>query len=373
MEELHLGSSTPPENFSGGRNLNIEILRIISMLMIIIGHTLGHSHVINEADGLMYILTNAVYILILPAVNVYVLISGYFSVNTKWNIKRIVSLWLQVFFFSFVSYVIALATGITQFSFLEAVKVLLPISGNQYWFARVFWCFSLFAPFEAILLKALTKKQFQFLLGITIAIFSLWRSFIPFSTTVNSEGGNSIMWFFVLFAFAAYFRLHGNSERKSGFWAIVFVISSVLTIASFFALSFISNRLGFEGRGTSLFTEYTSITMLCMSLSLFMIFVRFPENKYSNRVRKIIMFFSGSTFSVYLIHENIYVKQWLWSTFNPIEWMNTGYFWIRLVLIVIGIFLICSIIDSLSWKPISKLIKKTDFRFLQDKISDLNK
>ncbi len=343
------------------------------MLMIIIGHTLGHSHVINESDGFMYIFTNVVYILILPAVNVYVLISGYFSVNAKWDIKRIVSLWLQVFFYSVISYVVALATGITQFSFSEAIKVLLPISGNQYWFARVFWCFSLFAPFEAILLRALTKKQFQFLLGITIAIFSLWRSFIPFSTTVNSEGGNSIMWFFVLFAFAAYFRLHGNLERKSSFWAIAFVISSALTIASFFILSFISNRLGLDGKGTSLFTEYTSITMLCMSVSLFMTFVRFPEKTYSNRFRKIIMFFSGSTFSVYLIHENIYVKQWLWSTFNPMEWLGTGYFWICLALIVVAIFLMCTIIDSLSWKPISKLIKKMDFSFLQDKISDFIK
>ncbi len=343
------------------------------MMMIILGHTIGHSHATQVATGLMDVVVNSLYVMIMPAVNVYVLISGYFLVNAKWNCKRVVLLWLQVFFYSVLFYALALLGGITSFSPSEFLKVLLPISGNQYWFARVFWCFTLFAPFAAMLLRSLSKKQFQFFLALIIVIFSLWRSFLPFSTTVNVEGGNSIMWFFILFAFAAYFRLHGTSvrEMKAGFWAGVFVLSSLLSVSSFFIIRELSHWLGFAGKGTSLFTEYTSITMLGMSVGLFMFFVRLPEWNLSEKGRKLILFFSGATYSVYLIHENIYVKRWLWDVVQPVSWLETGYFLPLLLATVVAIFFICALIDAVSWKQIKRLVECCKFSRVQSKVDIL--
>lgn len=355
-----------------GRNLNIEILRIVAMLMVVIGHTLGHSNAVNEANGLMGVILNVVFIMIIPAVNIYVLISGYFLINAKWDFKRILLLWLQVFFYSVLLYLVALATGITQFSFSGFLKAFMPISANQYWFARVFWAFSLFAPFVAILLNKLSKKQYQLLLAITLIIFSLWRSFIPFATTVNIEGGNSILWFFVLFAIAGYLRLHTDFKRKN-FWLILFIFSSILSVSSHFVLSFISNYLGLGGKGTGLFTEYTSITMIGMSVGLFMFFASLPEKNFSKNIGKAIMLFSSSTYSVYLIHENIYVKKWLFNLVDPAKWVDTYKFFLYDAIFVAAIFLLCILIDTLLWKQISKLIKSIDFSFIQNKIDILMK
>ncbi len=340
------------------------------MGMIIAGHIMGHSGAVDQAQGIVGVLIRCAYILIQPAVNVYVLMSGYFLVNARWDVKRIVLLWLQVFFYSVVCFAVMVLCGVTDFSLSGALKVVLPLSGNQYWFARVFWAFSLFAPFEAMLLRRFTKKQFQFFLGVTLVIFSLWRSFIPFAATVNSEGGNSIMWFCILFALAAYLRLHCGTGRGCGFWAILYGASAALAIASYFVLAFLSDRLGLGGRGTSLFTVYTSITVIVMSVSMFMLFLQCQEKTVSQTVGKCVMFFSSSTYSVYLIHENPYIKRWLWKAIRPETWVGDCRFFLYMLLLVIAILTVCTVVDKLTWLPLKQLATKLPFGMLQKKVDE---
>ncbi len=366
----------PPQSLAArrnARNINIEVLRIISMLMIILGHTIGHSNAVNEAQGIVGFITRCLYVMIMPAVNVYVLISGYFLVTAKWNCKRVVLLWLQVFFYSLFFYMLAVLSGLIPLAPLSLIKALLPISGNQYWFARVFWCFTLLAPFAAILLRSLTKKQFQFFLSILVAMFCLWRMVLPFGTTVNVEGGNSIMWFFVLFAFAAYFRLHGNSggEKKLSRWGWLYTVSALLSVSSVFALAALGDILGTGSKGTNLFTVYTSVTVLGMSLGLFMLFLRSPEWKLSDKMRRLILFFSGATYSVYLIHENIYVKKWLWEFVQPCSWLEGDCFLPLVAAAVLAIFFACALLDAVLWKPVQAVVNKCDFSRMQAKVDTL--
>lgn len=335
--------------------------------MIIAGHIIGHSGAVDQAEGIMGVLVRCAYIMILPAVNVYVLISGYFLVDAKWNVKRIALLWLQVFFYSVLCYMVMLATGYADFTPSGALKVVLPVSGNQYWFARVFWVFSLFAPFEAILLRGLTKKQYQCLLAVIVVIFSLWRSFLPFATTVNNEDGNSIMWFGILFTFAAYLKLHGDPAHGCKCYAVMYIVSASLTIVSYFFLSYVLDRLGLGGKGTSLFTEYTSITMIGM----FMVFVKLKERAVSPIIRRTIMFFSSSTYSVYLIHENKYVEQWLWKAIRPGEWIGSSAFFVYMTLAVVVILIICSLIDKTLWLPAKYVMGLLPYDKLQNKINKM--
>ena len=82
------------------RNTNIEILRIISMYLIILGHSIGHSHLNACHNSANALIINAIKIITIPATNIFVLISSYFLIDSHFKIKRICSLWLQVLFFS---------------------------------------------------------------------------------------------------------------------------------------------------------------------------------------------------------------------------------------------------------------------------------
>ena len=159
------------------RNINIEILRIMSMYLIILGHCIGHSHLNACHNGTNALIINAIKIITIPATNVFVLISSYFLIDSHFKIKRICSLWLQVLFFSM---------GGVLFSFLlnrtitpkEVIRVLLPISGNQYWFARTYLGLYLFSPFLCLTAKKMNKLQFKILLMFLLAAFSIWPSLI---------------------------------------------------------------------------------------------------------------------------------------------------------------------------------------------------
>lgn len=120
------------------RNIHVEILRIVAMIMIIIGHSIGHTHLLENMSSkdINYYLLLLLRIICNMATNVYVLMSGYYLCDKVFMVKRIVNLWVQVFFYSFGIYIILITAGFVPFAFGDFIKVVLPVSGNQYWFAE---------------------------------------------------------------------------------------------------------------------------------------------------------------------------------------------------------------------------------------------
>ena len=95
------------------RKSNIELLRVVSMLFIVIGHSLCHSgigsqtNIINGGFNLQQVEIQYLSILTSTAVNCYVLISGYFLIDsTSFRWSKIFSLWIETFFYSILSYVL---------------------------------------------------------------------------------------------------------------------------------------------------------------------------------------------------------------------------------------------------------------------------
>ena len=91
---------------TGKRNTNIEILRILLMLMVCFLHLAVHgygyfshnTHPLNNVSDHSFLLSLLVSLTI-PAVNTYVLISGYFGIKFKWN--SVFAFAFQALFFSY--------------------------------------------------------------------------------------------------------------------------------------------------------------------------------------------------------------------------------------------------------------------------------
>lgn len=249
---------------------SIELLRIIAMVMIIIGHLIGHTHILNilPKNSLNHYVISALQVMCYPATNLFVLISGYLLCDKRFKIKRIITIWLQVFLYSIVGYVVGLII-FKEFSLSSLIKAILPISGDQYWFARVYFGLYFFMPFLNLLIAQMEKKQHELLLVICVVVFSLWRSFIPFAVTLNSEGGNGILWFFTLYFFGAYIRKYGCSVKQYNIHPIFFsFLFVVFAYASRIGIGVVSNRLGIGDKGTSLFTEFTAFPILFAAVSI---------------------------------------------------------------------------------------------------------
>src|SRR5574344_2672576 len=64
---------------SKGRNSNFELLRIVSMLMIVTWHVIVHSKAYDLTSGSTHILIQMFSALLMIHVNSFVLLSGYFQ------------------------------------------------------------------------------------------------------------------------------------------------------------------------------------------------------------------------------------------------------------------------------------------------------
>ena len=85
------------DNIKEQRLSNFELLRIIAMILIILHHYAYHGNLISIPNDNFnkYV---AVFIIVggKVGVNVFVLITGYFLINSKFKIKKVIQLILQV-------------------------------------------------------------------------------------------------------------------------------------------------------------------------------------------------------------------------------------------------------------------------------------
>lgn len=72
-------------------NLSIELLRIISMCMIIILHFFTYSNVIQDSNDIsLFNFTNTIiHTICNVSVNCYILISGYFCIKSKFKVSKL--------------------------------------------------------------------------------------------------------------------------------------------------------------------------------------------------------------------------------------------------------------------------------------------
>ena len=347
------------------RNNNIEILRIIAMFMIIAGHAITHTDIYDNVGEINFYFVKFFDIVFNVATNVYVVISGYLLCEKTFKIKKVFVLWLQILFYSIIIYLVLILTNQIDFSLNSLVKVIMPISGNQYWFARVYLGLYILSPFLNILIKSLNQKQFQCLLVVLTILFSLWGSFIPFATTLNVEGGNSIIWFCVLYMFAAYIRIYGVPLKSNKALIGLTMSFFVFAFLSRVVLEKLSLMIGLGGKGASQFTTFNSFTMLFGAVGLLCIAVKLPHiNKFS----KVIQWFSLSTFSVYLIHDNKYLRHILWEFLRIDDLADEFYIVPYILLTSVAIFVVCVCLDKVIYIPLNNFVSNISFKKLQSKI-----
>lgn len=95
------------------RDSNIELLRIVSMLMIVILHFLMHGRILKwSAFGSKeYAIYWMIEAFVFVCVNVFVIISGYFLCLSKFKVSRLTKVWFQVLFYSIICTICCMAIG----------------------------------------------------------------------------------------------------------------------------------------------------------------------------------------------------------------------------------------------------------------------
>lgn len=300
------------------RQANFELLRIVAMLMIISLHYLVKGWVATPfpftvKDHPVGVFAWLIEAFCIVAVNCYVLISGYFLVESAWKPGRVVSLLSQVLFYSLLIPVFLLLTGVVSGGDLDVydwIGFLFPFGTEHYWFATAYLVMYLFAPFLSAGIEKMKKRDLQILMAVLLVLFMLEKTILPVYLATDRYGYD-FGWFLCLFVVAGYIRLYGISWLEKQSNALGAYVLSALFI---WLLALFSNTLGskmetFVHYANMLYT-YNHLLCLTGSVSLFYVFknMRINEGRFAEMVRKLAPY----TFGVYLLHEHILVRyEWM--------------------------------------------------------------
>lgn len=301
------------------RQANFELLRIVAMFMIISLHYLVKGGVALSApfaakENPVGVLAWLIEAFCIVAVNCYVLISGYFGVESVWKPGKVVSLLCQVLFYSLLVPCIFLLFGAESargLGFYGWLGCALPVETEHYWFATSYLLMYLFAPLLSAGIRQMEKRQLQIITAFLLLFFSLGKTVFPVPL-VTDRFGYDFGWFLCLFVTAGYIRMYGIAWLEKQSHAVSAYLLSVLCIWMF---ALCSNTLGGEMEAFAYYADmlYTYNHLLCLAgaVALFYLFknLQIREGRFAGAVRKLAPY----TFGVYLLHEHNLVRY---------EWMN---------------------------------------------------
>lgn len=286
------------------RNYGIDLLKMLSMFMVVLLHILGYSQLQNSAeqtDKISYLSVCFLAFSACCAVNLFSMVTGYLVSEKKFKYRKIIPLWLQVIFYSIGIMLVFILAGSSVLP-KTMLKLIFPISARVYWYATSYFCLFFFIPFLNILIKSLSKKQFTILI-ITIFVFFSVVPTITAADTFNVFGGYSPLWLSCMYLFGAFIRKYNVAANLKATYAFLMYISVVILSFIFKAVpgiiqnNIITSKLSAFG---DILYQYTSPTVILSAFALFVFFrdLRIKENGFISKIAGLSKFSLG----VYLIH-----------------------------------------------------------------------
>lgn len=290
------------------RNSNIELLRIIAAIGVIILHynnkQMGggfqyvEMHSVNSY--IMYFLEN----IFVCAVNVFLLISGYFMCEQKSaKIIKVVELLFQVVVFNVVILLLKIfsrmVTGTAMLSWKECLAGILPIN----YYVTLYIVVYLLSPYTNLLLKNLTNLTFKTLVIFLFFVCSIWPTIVEFvelfingnlggMNTIGIEGsqdGYTIVNFLFMYIIGAYLR-RLQVYKKSLYYLIRLIICWMIQFICSYMLDVLEV-------GADIIWAYCNPLVILSAIYSFLFFnsLKKIKNRWINTLAK-------ASFSTYLFH-----------------------------------------------------------------------
>lgn len=333
-----------------GRNYGIDLLIIVSMIMVVMLHTLYHGGILNnvESGSTNYYIVWFLEATAVCAVNCYALISGYVGAKSKFRISNLVALWVRVVFYSVIISIVFIVLFPNQVGKGRLLFSLFPVLSGEYWYFTAYFLLFFFMPILNIAIQKLSFRMISFIIFALIVLLTITKplSDIFFFPDVFHlfEGGFSAWWLMVLYLIGGYIWKYGLFKRlKTVFLVLLYALFVCLIWFSKFIIGNITLSVFGEIRYDDLFFKYDSITVLMAAVFLFLVFERIRLTK---TIIRIVSCLAPLSFSVYILHDNYCVRKIILH--DMFSWVSELYpiYMVLLVLgIVLGIYLFCSGID----------------------------
>ena len=319
------------------RQSNIELLRIILIILIVLHHICIHAGFSFER-GVEYpkIIIQLLGVGGKIGVDCFILISGFFMANSKKSVvEKTVKIWMEVLIYSVIFLVITFVMGRTELISRENLLYsLFPITTRHYWFISTYLVMLIFTPWINAMIANCDKtliKQFIIVGGV------LWIA-IPTITNKNMES-NELILFVFLYIVGAYIGMYGIGYKLSRL-VIILIGLILLTFLSTIVIDYMEVSYSGLQPYELYFYAPQRLNIVIISVVILLLFLRIKIgfNKHINSI-------ANHVFGIYLFHENVFNRTYLWrdifriSTFGDKSYLPLYLFFVVIVVIAVAILL----------------------------------
>lgn len=320
------------------RQSNIELLRIIAILFVLLDHANGMIIGLPlkaDFDGSLSASATKIFFdsLAVGGVDIFVLISGWFGIHA--SLKGVARYVFQVAFLLLLLFAVFCIYDHNYLT-VDNIRATFCLYGG-YWFIIAYLGLYLLSPVLNAFVETASKRQFKVLL-VSLYLFQCYFTWL--TGYVDYYSGYSITFFCLLYLTARYVRLYPIKIIGDRGLAIFCGITIIITVI-------VSVSLYFTGTAVRML-RYDNPLVILSSLSLLTAFSKLRiQSTIINRL-------ATACFAVYIIHFNPMVFPFFSHTVRQLYNNNNGV----MVLLTIGaflilVFLICFLIDTLRliiWK-----------------------
>lgn len=336
---------------NAGRNYGIDLLRIVSMTLIVVLHVLGHGKLltsVEECSSKYYILWS-LETMAYCAVNCFGLISGYVGYGQKFKLSNLFNLWIEVIFYN-VTIAILFKVFNSNIGLKKIVPSLFPLTLNAYWYFSAYFIMFFFTPFFQYLIDRLSKRKATILVGCIVLLASIMQLFVK-EDFFSLNSGYTALWLAFLYIFGAYIKKYNYLfTAKKAVLCLIYIICIIISFGYKYILEMtgISLPKPIEHFAESnLLIQYNSPTILLCGIVLLLFFSKMQFNKVTI---KFISIFSPAAFGVYLIHDNSMVEEYVMPRIEGFKDLNVILLPCVVIGLILSIWFICSLIDIVRFK-----------------------
>lgn len=312
------------------------------MLLIIVSHYIYngirqnplfcHFDISSTNDVVNYASLQFVSLFASTGVNCFVLITGYFLIDSTKIRGGIFKIWFQVAFYSLAISLIISQVFNKSIPLIEYIDSISPIPTTRYWFVAKYIGLVLLSPFLAKLAMHLTAKQHFYMLIVMLIMFFKY----PFGETFAT--GMSLCWFIFLFFTGGYIKKYGIHPWIKKHAILLTFVAAIC----FFCVHASSNLLNHIRTGAEFTIKSTANNDLTFILSL-LIFICFTQMKCDNKCLRQLNKLAPYTFGIYLCHEHPLIRPVIWGNVMPDSFSYPII--IHCIFISAALFMVCAGID----------------------------
>lgn len=326
------------------RNSNIELLRIIAMVMIV----MYHQSLYGDFGKLSYY--NQGWILFTSmggkiGVDIFVIITGYYSITKiKFSYKKILMLILKMTLWSILIQYIYMRSNNVNILKSEGIKSLIlaviPFFSDKWWFMTVYILLLLISPYLNIVLNLLEKKEY-----LLMCCGGIFFCYVIPTATLGKLGyakyTDPVMLFVILYAIGGYLSRFSKDIKK--YLSGILLCTAIILLVYFISVIVLIRFRSF------LVEESSSMFCLAIAIGIFIFFQSIPIHK-----RNWINAIARNTLDIYLFseHELVRINLWMYvgaylSTLGHSIAFIPAFCGMTLIVMIIGI-VIGHVVDIIS-------------------------